>query len=158
MTKEWLVGIAIVAIGAMVFLGAVDPEGRLFEASDQIQFIEPFRFDPRGHDILHLNEEVVTLQNPSEEPVDMSGWRLRNERWNEYRFPEGFILGAGEWVTIHTGCGEDTAQDLFWCSAMPVWNDEYGEAYLALPTGRVVSSHTYGSKEDCKDCGRVVRF
>lgn len=154
--KESLAGIALALIAVAFTIAVVDPNLNVLGRSDQVRFVQPIRYDPLGHDLLHLNDEVVTLENPAEEPVDMSGWRLRNARWVQYRFPEGFVLGAEETVTIHSGCGEDTAHDLYWCSATPIWDDKQDEAVLMLPTGRRVSSYSY--KEACKDCGQVIEF
>jgi hypothetical protein len=151
-----VVEIVLALIATFLILAVVDPNLDLLKNEPLVRFAQPFRYDPLGHDIFHLNDEVVTLENPSTEPLDMSGWRLMNERRNMYRFPEGFILAPGAYVTIHSGCGDDTQYDLYWCSSMPIWNDEQGEAFLARPGGRVVARYPYG--QPCETCGQVIEF
>jgi hypothetical protein len=149
--NEEIFGVIVLALATVLVLAFVDPGGHLLTTPPSVKFVEPFRYDPLGHDIFHLNQEVVTLENPSDEPLDMSGWKLRNERWVAYTFPDGYVLRPGALVTIHTGCGEDTQEDLYWCSSAPVWNDEEGEASLVTSTGRVVATYTYD--KPCPTCG-----
>ena len=93
--KEAIAGIALALVAVVFAIAVVDPNLSVLGRSDEVRFVQPIRYDPLGHDLLHLNDEVVTLENPAADPVDMSGWRLRNKRWIEYRFPEDFVLGAG---------------------------------------------------------------
>lgn len=150
------VEVALALIATVFIIAVVDPNLDFLKVEQQVRFAEPFRYDPLGHDVFHLNDEVVTLENPSAESLDLSGWRLMNERRNMYIFPDGFTLLPGGFVTIHSGCGEDTEYDLYWCSTMPIWNDERGEATLARPGGRVAATRTYG--QPCETCGQVLEF
>ena len=85
----------------------------------------------------------MTLKNTTEEPIDMSGWMLRNKNLVTYTFPDGFTLEGGARVVIHTGCGEDTAADLYWCSLRPMWGDQTDSAGLLNESGRKVAAYEY---------------
>jgi hypothetical protein len=56
---------------------------------------------------------------------------------HRYRFPRGTRLRPGEQVTVHTGCGDDGAGDLYWCKNGPVWNNGGDTALLLDPAGNV---------------------
>ena len=54
-------------------------------------------------------------------------------------FPTGFTLGAGARVRIHSGCGTDAADELFWCtSGSAIWNNDGDTAFLVDPSGNLV--------------------
>ena len=96
--------------------------------------------DPPGRDEANLNGEYAVIRNADRVPVDMSGWKLRDDSTqNRYWFPKGFKLAAGAEVTVHVGSGDDTATDLYWGRRYPVW-DNFGDTALLLdPSGNVVS-------------------
>ena len=80
------------------------------------------------------DEEYLVFRNASEEPLDLSGWTVENDAGRSYAFPEGFVLDAGERVTLHSGEGEDTATDLHWEAEESVW-DERGDV-ITVTTSR----------------------
>lgn len=95
-------------------------------------------FDPRGPDEDDLNGEWVLLGNLADQDADLTGWMLRDESSeHRYRFPRGTRLRPGEQVTVHTGCGDDGAGDLYWCESGPVWNNGGDTALLLDPAGNV---------------------
>lgn len=99
------------------------------------------RFDADGNDSENLNDEWIEIVNTGEVAVDLDRWSIRDESsTNRYRFDE-FVLPAGATVRIHSGCGTDTATELFWCtSGSAVWNNS-GDTVLVLdPAGNVVTS------------------
>jgi hypothetical protein len=115
----------------------------------QIGFVTPFQYEGLGNDLDSTRGEVVTLENHGDESIDLSGWVLSNEEGIAYEFPDGFSLAPGEQVAIHSGCGEDTATDLYWCSRHPLWNDKGGVASLLTPDGRQVVAYAYGGCASC---------
>jgi hypothetical protein len=115
----------------------------------EIGFVTPFRYDSLGNDLDAENGEVVTLWNQGDRTIDVSGWVLNNEEGVAYEFPEGFSLAPGGQVAIHTGCGEDSTTDLYWCSRRPLWNDRGGVASLSTPDGRQVAAYRYGGCASC---------
>jgi hypothetical protein len=77
------------------------------------------------------NERVV-ITHVGTQDVSLSGWRLRDEDGNEYRFP-ALVLHPNAKVDIYTGQGEDTASRLYWRRQLAVWAS--GERVLLLDSG-----------------------
>ena len=104
--------------------------------------ITAIRFDATGNDNDNLNDEWVQVSNQGSAAVPMAGWQLKDESASHrYGFPAGFSLDAGAMVTVRTGCGTDTASDLYWCnSGSAVWNNSGDTAFLLDPSGNVVDS------------------
>jgi len=85
-------------------------------------------------DGVDLRGESVTIT--ADTPVDLSGWRLRDESSvHRYHFPDGFVLQGT--VTVLTDCGSDTSTELHWCADGPVWNNGGDTALLLDPNGNV---------------------
>jgi hypothetical protein len=100
--------------------------------------------DAPGDDNDNLNEEFVQLRNGSSIAVDLTGWVLKDESASHrYNFPAGFVLAANATVQIHTGCGIDTADSLFWCSNGAVWNNDGDTAFVQDQSGNIVHSQAY---------------
>jgi len=150
MLKRAVVSIALGVVAIMAVMGIVDPNGDIFGGGRQIRIVVPIDHDPPGSDRLHLNDESVTLENTGEEPLDLSGWMLRNKNLVTYTIPEGFTLAPNARVTIHTGCGDDTAADLYWCSLRPMWGDQTDTATLLTDRGRKVTFYSY--QDVCVPC------
>ena len=129
------------AYAAGAGLWAADACGPPFPAVLGLVDLEP---DPPGPDEDDLNGEWVLLANAGAEAADLTGWVLRDESsQNRYRIPEGFLLGAGEAVAVHTGCGDDSSADLYWCADNPVWNNGGDTALLLDPAGNVAARLRY---------------
>lgn len=99
--------------------------------------------NPPGNDNEVLNEEWVRIRNSGDVPVDLTGWAMRDESAsNRFAFPVGFTLAAAETATIYSGCGDNSAADLYWCSrGSAIWNNDGDTAFLLDPSGNV--HHTY---------------
>jgi len=145
--------VALAGALALLVVGLTpsDLEDGAFSKNRQIAFVAPFRYNAPGDDWRNLNEEIVTLQNEGEETLDLSGWTLRNEMMTSYEFPQGFVLAPGASVTIRSGCGDNTAADLYWCSDGPVWDDNKGVATLVAGDGTKAAIHAY--ERLCETCG-----
>ena len=102
--------------------------------------IEP---DAPGRDDTNPNGEWVALTAVGAD-VDLSGWMVRDESSvHRYTFPDGFVLADGEIVTVRSGCGEDSRDDLYWCANGTVWNNA-GDTVLVLDSfGAVVLRERY---------------
>ena len=58
----------------------------------------------------------------------------------------GFILAAGAKVRLHTGCGEASDTDLYWCvSGSAVWNNDGDTVFVLDANGNIVVSRNYPS-------------
>jgi micrococcal nuclease len=101
-------------------------------------------YNPAGADEDDLNGEWVLLANLADQDADLSGWTLRDESSeHRYRFHAGTVLVPGQQLAVHTGCGEDTPRDTFWCSPGPVWNNGGDTALLLDPAGNVAGRLRY---------------
>ena len=101
-------------------------------------------YNPAGPDEDDLNGEWVLLANLADQNADLSGWTLRDESsQNRYAIPAGTLLAPGQQMTVHSGCGEDSPADLYWCSAGPVWNNGGDTALLLDPAGNVAGRLRY---------------
>ena len=67
-----------------------------------------------------LETEMVTLSNTGTESLSLAGWALEDSADAEYIFPALSMLPGGS-VKLHTASGDDTASDLYWGRARPVW-------------------------------------
>lgn len=89
-----------------------------------------------------IKDEYIMIQNLGTNALEMTGWTLLDEGNNRYLFPN-FILGPGAKVTVRSGVGRNTANDLFWGSRRAVWNND-GDTILIKDTkGRLVLTHIY---------------
>ncbi|HEY5889757.1 MAG TPA: lamin tail domain-containing protein [Acidimicrobiia bacterium] len=102
-------------------------------------------YDAPGNDNENLNEEWIRIRNDGDNLVDMTGWGIKDESAsNRYEFPVGFVLAAGEYVTVYSGCGSDFGLDLYWCSVgSAIWNNDGDTAFLTDPNGNTHTSKTY---------------
>jgi micrococcal nuclease len=106
--------------------------------------VTDYTYDPAGPDQDSLDEEWIALANRGPTTQDLAGWILRDESTqHRYLFPSGFTLTSQGRVTVHTGCGLDTATDLYWCSSGPVWSNGGDTVILQLPDGTVVARTRY---------------
>jgi micrococcal nuclease len=100
--------------------------------------------DAPGPDGENLNGEWVELHNDGLQPVDLGGWTVRDgESVNRYLFPPGSTLSAGEHLRLYSGCGDDSRRDYYWCSELPVWNNEGDVAFLLDASGRIADRLRY---------------
>lgn len=104
-----------------------------------ITYIE---YDPPGSD---LEGEFVVISNASHEPVDLTGWTLIDEgAKHSYTFP-AFVLAGGAEVTLWTKAGINDANNLYWGSRRPIWNNTGDTAILRDANGNLISRYTYAA-------------
>ncbi len=130
------------AEAATIGLWASDACGPPAGSGLQIISIE---FDAPGDDRENLNGEWVEIANTGATAESMTSWVLKDESASHrYTFPAGFVLDPGSTVTVHTGCGADTATTLYWCNDKgAVWNNSGDTAFLLDPTGNLVDKRSY---------------
>ena len=100
--------------------------------------------DAEGDDHENLNDEYVVFENAGAEPLELSGWTVRDEAGHTYVFPDGFTLPSGGRVTLYTGEGTDTETELYWHSEGAVWNNGEDTVVVATAGGERVRSASYG--------------
>jgi len=107
--------------------------------------IVDYVYDPPGRDEENANEEWVAFANESTDPIDVSGWTVRDESTqNRFRFPAGVVLGPGEEVRVRSGCGDSSGGRVFsWCAPNPVWSNGGDTILLLDNNGTVVAWERY---------------
>lgn len=107
--------------------------------------IGTIRYDAPGNDNQNLNEEWIELVNHGSSVAELSGWGIKDESASHrYAFPDGFVVPAGSSLILHTGCGDDTAADLYWCNTgSAVWNNDGDTVFLLDSSGNVVETKSY---------------
>jgi endonuclease YncB( thermonuclease family) len=102
--------------------------------------IDPTRsvVDPLGPDDEQLGSERVVIVNQDNEPVDLSGWGVRDaSSRHRFGFAPGTLLASGESLTI-------ASDHPRWSPGMEaVWNNDGDMALLHDPGGTVVSRWRY---------------
>ena len=123
-------------------LWAADACGPIADAD--LRIVE-LRYDADGNDNENLNDEWIRISNAGSALVDLTGWRIKDESAsNRFVFPNGFALGPGETVTVHTGCGDTSDTTLYWCSVgSAVWNNDGDTAFLTDPAGNTHFTWAY---------------
>ncbi len=98
--------------------------------------------DAEGDDTDNLNGEYVVLDNLGTTPLDLTSWRLYDEANNEFVFPSFHLVNEST-VTIFTGSGADTDEELYWGSSKPVWNNDGDSLYIRDADGLFVNCYRY---------------
>jgi micrococcal nuclease len=105
--------------------------------------IKDIHADAEGNDNQNLNGEYVIFENTGDEAVDLTGWTVSDEAIHEYAFPAGFKLRPGESVTLYTGDGTDTNNELYWREDGAVWNNAGDTVTVKNDSGDTVDTYTY---------------
>jgi len=102
--------------------------------------------DAPGDDTENLNGEWVRFSNVADASIDLSDWQVADETAsNRYEFDD-FVLQVGRSVTLFTGCGDDTDDEVYWCAgANAVWNNSGDTVFLRDPNGNLVAVFSYGT-------------
>jgi hypothetical protein len=114
------------------------------EATSPFEIVD-VEFDAPGDDNINLNEEWVRIRNVGDDPEALDGWAIKDESASHrYYFPLDLLVAGGESLTVHTGCGQDSKLDLYWCNTgSAVWNNDGDTAFLLDPSGNIVDSYDY---------------
>ena len=99
--------------------------------------------DAPGNDNENLNEEYVTLRNDGDDAVDLSGWTVSDAAGATYTFAEGSELDPDASVTLHTGSGTDTDEDVYWGRGGAVWNNGGDTVTIRDAAGDELLAYTY---------------
>jgi micrococcal nuclease len=92
---------------------------------------------------LDPSDEWVEFTNQGDQPIDLSGYTLKDEANHIYEFDD-FTLQAAKSVRLYTGNGQNTSTKLYWgLGDNTVWNSNGDTAYLRAPDGSLVDLYTY---------------
>jgi endonuclease YncB( thermonuclease family) len=86
--------------------------------------------------------ESIVVENTTDRPLDLTGWRVTDEAEHEYRFPDGFTLPPGAAATLRTGTGTDEVV-LNWNRSRSVWNDDGDTVSVFDDRGSLVTERSY---------------
>ena len=118
-------------------------DGACMSAAASDVSIYEVEFDAPGRDDENPNGEYVILANGGN-AANLTGWVLRDESSvHRFTFPGGTVIGSGGFLVIRSGCGTDTAEELYWCAVGSVWNNDGDTAILLDPGGTYVSRLRY---------------
>lgn len=114
-------------------------------AEDSSHFLDIERVHAKnpGSDVADAEEEHVVFTNEGEGAVDLSNWLVEDSTGERFVFPEGTTVGAGETLTLHTGVGTDTDDEVYWGRARAVWHHEDDRIRVKNGNGWVVFEHDY---------------
>ena len=101
-------------------------------------------YNAAGDDRYNLNDEYVIISNNGNTSVNLTGYTLSDEANHTFVFPD-FVLESRGLVTIHTGSGNNTDDELYWGSKYPIWNNDHDTAYLRDAEGELLDTYTWGS-------------
>lgn len=93
---------------------------------------------------INATDEFVEIKNNGTETVNMKGWKLLDEAFHTYTFPELYLY-PNSTVRIHSGSGgsgTDNSTDLFWTTSN-IWNNDHDTAILKDPYGSVIDIYEY---------------
>jgi len=82
--------------------------------------------------------EKITIKNVSPDPVDLTGWSLKNDAGDQFIFPALTLYPNGA-LDVWTKAGVNTAVELFWNAPKAVWV-KGGNALLFDSAGQERSS------------------
>jgi hypothetical protein len=109
-------------------------------------------FNASGNDNYNLNGEWVRICNTGNQDVVLTGWKVYDNAYKEgkcsdhiFYFPSGFVLRAGQSVTIYSGSGIDSGSSLYWGRIEgeygAIWTNTGDCAYLEDDKGTLVDMY-----------------
>ena len=128
-------------IGMWATFACGQPEGG---APDRPQLrVADVSYDPTGDDASSLDDEWVEIVNESYGTVNMSRWTVRDESSSNRFVVPNLSLNPGDTLRIITGCGTDGGGTVYWCSDLPVWNNDGDTVILQDELGNTVEHWPY---------------
>ena len=101
--------------------------------------ITGIEYDPPGDDV---EGEYVQIRNSYHTTAVMTGWTLSDAAGQVFTFPTFSLPDEGT-LRVWTKSGVDTVTDLYWGSAVAIWDDEGDPAILREADGDLVDRYSY---------------
>jgi hypothetical protein len=93
--------------------------------------------------IVDLNGTYCTITNRDQQPVNFDGWWLDSPKWSyvdRFYFPSGITLAPGASINVHSGPGNNDANDIYMFRTSVMWDGQpYDLAVLYDNYGREVN-------------------
>ncbi|MCI0709211.1 MAG: lamin tail domain-containing protein [Chloroflexi bacterium] len=115
----------------------------LWVGGDAVMSITTIVYDAPGPDDENLNGEWVEFRNDSEETVNLRGFTLRDTSSTNLYVFGSVNLPAGSTLRIYSGCGQDTATEVYWCNDTSIWNNSGDTATLRDVEERFLATYSY---------------
>ena len=90
--------------------------------------IEDIAYRVSGDALRWRAGEHVVLRNVTDQPVDVSGWYLRDQASHKIVVGEGYVIPPGRWLRVHTGPGDNDADSYHNGRTAAVWSDTRGNS------------------------------
>lgn len=113
------------------------------QTGDSALEIAEIHEDASGDEYDNLNDEYITFRNTGGAALDLGGWTIEDDANHDYTVSSEFTLEAGEEVTLHTGEGENTDNDLYWGLDNPVWNNGGDTVHVYNADDELVTERSY---------------
>jgi hypothetical protein len=92
----------------------------------------------------NLDDEYVVLGNEGDETLDLGGAAVDFDDGQRYELPDGTVLEPGATLTVRTGVGDDTDDELHAGFRAPVLNNEGDTVRVRNSAGDVIAIKAYG--------------
>jgi len=101
------------------------------------------QFNSPGDDNDSKEEEYACFTNRGSSSVSMTGWKVVDEFGWTFTFPS-FTLSSNSSVRVRTGCGSNSASDLYWCKGgSAVWNNGGDTVHLYDQSSNLIVKRSY---------------
>ncbi|MBI5553732.1 MAG: lamin tail domain-containing protein [Candidatus Diapherotrites archaeon] len=67
-----------------------------------------------------VGDEFVEIYSEGE--IDLTNWKIKDEQGNQFEFPDGYHIEAGQSIRIFSGQGQNTYDKLFWNRVDSAWS------------------------------------
>lgn len=147
------------AAGAVGFWGASSRCGIGPSQDDQVKV--DVNWDADGNDGENVNGEWIDVSNLGVNPVDLSGWWVRDAAYRGYKahgytFPAGTVVAPGDKVRLKIGHGDNGGGVLHWGLDIPIFANVTGGrtfmgdgAWLYDPRGDLRAWYMYPCRAAC---------
>ncbi|QCX76237.1 hypothetical protein C9F11_12800 [Streptomyces sp. YIM 121038] len=113
------------------------------------------QYDSPGRDTTaraSVNGEWVNIHNSSSGPIQLKGYRLKDNTNYTYTFGS-YKIGAGKTVKVRTGKGTNASGVRYWGRGWHVWNNTTDKARLIKPNGSQLDSCSWTTRDGgSKNC------
>jgi len=131
---------------------AIDNSTGLWACKNQLQqktgkfggpvIILDVHYDADGDDSVNLNDEYIVLKNIGDSAVNLQGWYMEDVSLNKYYFPD-ILIQSGSTLTVHSGIGINTPENLYWGSGIEIWDNHHDTVYLYNLSRHLVDYYTW---------------
>ncbi|MGB1013701.1 MAG: lamin tail domain-containing protein [Nannocystaceae bacterium] len=92
------------------------------------------------------SDEYVELKNQGAGSANLSNWRIRSGNNQDFIFPAGSTLKAGQSIRVYTNQIHPESGGYSFASKRSVWNNRGGTGELLNAAGEQVSKYAYGDQ------------